>query len=71
MPASEQREITVQNYNNKVKGERPSPSLLIPKVLFPDLNKLKVIQVTNSVSSTHLVFDVSGFEEEVEKVPAA
>ena len=54
-----------------LNGERPSPSPLIPNVLFIDLNKLKFIEVSNSVISTYLLFDFFSFEDEIETEPAA
>ena len=54
-----------------MKGESPSLSPLIYNVLFLAINKLKDIEVTNSISSTHLLFEFSGFVDEIETEPAA
>jgi len=59
-----------KNYNNGVKGESSSPSPLIIIVLFLDMNKFKLFEVTISFSSTYLLFDISGYVDEIEKEPA-
>ena len=64
-------EYSVKAITMGLNGERPSPSPLIPNVLFIDLNKLKFIEVSNSVISTHLLFDFFSFEDEIETEPAA
>jgi len=54
-----------------VKGERSSTSPLISNIIFLDINKFKVFEVTISISSTYLLFDFSGYVDEIETVPAA
>jgi len=54
-----------------VKGERSSTSPLIYNIIFLDINKFKEFEVTISISSTYLLFDFSGYVDEIETVPAA
>jgi len=60
-----------KDYNNRVKGERSSTSPLISNTIFLDISKFKVFEFTISISSTYLLFDFSGYVDEIETEPAA